>query len=50
MGDIAEEVEKGDMPLSSYTFIHGYAKLDSGQIKMIKDWTEAARAEIGYKE
>jgi Haem-binding domain len=43
-------VEKGDMPLSTYTFIHRYAKLDSGQIKLIKDWTITARAEIGYKE
>jgi|SRR5450432_266089 hypothetical protein len=49
-GDIAEEVEKGDMPLSSYTFIHGYAKLDSGQIKLIKGWTVSARKEIGYVE
>ena len=39
MGDIKEEVEKGDMPLDSYTFIHGYAKLDSGQINLIRDWT-----------
>jgi hypothetical protein len=50
MGDIREEVEKGDMPLDSYTFIHGYAKLDSGQIKLIRDWTMNARAEIGYRE
>lgn len=50
MKDIAEEVEKGDMPLGSYTFIHRYAKLDSAQIKLIKEWTADARAEIGYKE
>ena len=48
--DIAEEVEKGDMPLDSYTFIHRYANLDSGQIRLIKDWTIAARKEIGYQE
>lgn len=47
-GDIAEQVEKGDMPLTSYTFIHGYAKLDSGQVKMIKNWTDSARKEIGF--
>jgi hypothetical protein len=45
-GDIADEVEKGDMPLSSYTIIHRYAKLDSGQIKLIKDWTEVVRKQI----
>src|ERR1700682_760208 len=49
-GDIADEVEKGDMPLRTYTFIHRYAKLDSGQIKMINSWTIAARKEIGYQE
>ena len=49
MGDIAETVEKGEMPLETYTFIHRYAVLDSGQIKIIKDWTQAARKEIGYQ-
>jgi Haem-binding domain len=49
-GDIADEVEKGDMPLSTYTFIHRYASLDSGQIKLIKDWTIAVRKEINYQE
>jgi hypothetical protein len=50
MKDIAETVEKGEMPLSSYTFIHRYAVLDSSQVKMIKSWTEAARKEIGYQQ
>jgi hypothetical protein len=50
MGDIAETVEKGEMPLSSYTFIHRYAILDSGQITMIKNWVEDARKEIGYQK
>ncbi|HEY4935564.1 MAG TPA: heme-binding domain-containing protein [Puia sp.] len=50
MGDIAEVVEKSEMPLSTYTFIHRYAILDSGQIEMIKSWTEAARREIGYQK
>jgi hypothetical protein len=49
-GDIAEEVEKREMPLNSYTFIHRYAILDSSQIKLIKDWTIAARKQIGYQE
>jgi Haem-binding domain len=50
IGDIAETVEKEEMPLSSYTFIHRYAKLDSGQITMIKSWVDAARKEIGYQK
>lgn len=38
--DIGKEVEKGTMPLGSYTFVHTDAKLDQEQIKLIKDWTE----------
>jgi len=44
--DIAEEVESGDMPLSSYTLIHTYAKLNKDEIKTLKDWTAKARMEI----
>jgi hypothetical protein len=50
MGDITETVEKGEMPLDTYTFIHRYAKLDSGQINMIKAWVSSARKEIGYEK
>jgi hypothetical protein len=49
MKDIAETVDKKEMPLSTYTFIHRYAILNSGQIQMIKDWTVSARKEIGYQ-
>ena len=44
LGDIAEEVEGHDMPLSSYTFIHTDAKLSDAEIKLIKEWTETAKA------
>lgn len=50
LGDISEMVEKREMPLSTYTFIHRYAILDSGQINIIKEWTEGARKEIGYQQ
>lgn len=40
---IGEEVDEGEMPLSSYTLIHGDAKLNDTQRKMIVDW--AAQAE-----
>jgi Haem-binding domain len=50
MGDIAETVEKSEMPLDTYTFIHRYAILDSGQIKMIRTWVNSARKEIGYQK
>ncbi len=37
------------MPLSSYTLIHRYAVLDSGQITIVKNWVDSARKEIGYR-
>ncbi len=46
LGDIAEEVEKKDMPLPSYTLIHGYATLSDGQIQLVKDWVAAAQQEV----
>jgi hypothetical protein len=49
-GDIAEMVEKREMPLWSYTIIHRYAILDSGQITILKTWVDSARKEIGYHE
>jgi Haem-binding domain len=49
MKDIAEQVDNREMPLTSYTFIHRYAKLDSVQVQMIKDWTITARKEIDYQ-
>jgi hypothetical protein len=48
--DIAEQVADKEMPLWSYTMIHGYAKLDSGQITILKNWTDAARKEVGYQQ
>ncbi|HTE10590.1 MAG TPA: heme-binding domain-containing protein [Chitinophagaceae bacterium] len=50
LGDIAEQVEKDEMPLRSYTLIHTSAKLSSGQVQLIKAWTETARKETGYQK
>lgn len=50
LGDIAEVVEKEEMPLGSYTLIHTYARLDSGEVKLIKSWTTTARKEVGYQK
>jgi hypothetical protein len=44
--EVAETVENGEMPLESYTIIHGDAKLDEVQKKMILDWVKSARAEL----
>jgi hypothetical protein len=43
---IAKEVNDGGMPLSSYTLIHGYAKLDEGQRKLVADWANAIHDSI----
>ena len=37
--DINDEIKGGDMPLSSYTFIHTYAKLSDAQKQIIYNWT-----------
>ena len=47
--DIAKQVENREMPLTSYTLIHRYAKLDSTQIQLIKRWTDTARKQLGYR-
>ncbi len=44
--EVAETVEEGEMPLESYTLIHGDAKLNAEQKKLITDWVKAARAEL----
>jgi len=44
--DVAEDVESGEMPLSSYTLIHTNAKLNKDDIKTIKDWSVNARKEL----
>jgi len=36
--EMIEEVEKENMPLTSYTFTHPNAKLDPYRINLIKDW------------
>jgi len=39
--EIAETVEKNEMPLSSYTLIHGDARLSAEDKKMLIDWATA---------
>ena len=38
LGDIAKATKEHEMPLSSYTIIHTYAKLGDGQIALLKQW------------
>ncbi len=44
--DINNEVKEGAMPLDSYSFIHGYAKLNQQQKLSIANWVTALRDSI----
>lgn len=46
MEEVIEMIEKGEMPLKSYTIIHGDAKLSAAQQKAINDWAKEVRAQI----
>lgn len=46
MKEIHEQVKEGQMPLSSYTIIHRYAKLSNEKKKIIEDWALAIRDSI----
>jgi hypothetical protein len=41
--EIADEVREGEMPLGTYTLIHGDAKLSSEQTKALVDWADALK-------
>lgn len=41
--EIAEQVAESEMPLSSYTLIHGNARLSEADRKLIVDWANASR-------
>ena len=36
--EIVEETEEGEMPLNSYLWMHGDAKLSADQVVQLKDW------------
>ena len=46
---IKEQLEKDEMPLSSYTLIHNDAKLNEGEKKLLIDWAESARSMMRAK-
>lgn len=41
--EISEQIEENEMPLKSYTLIHGNAKLSEAQKSDIKNWVSALR-------
>lgn len=43
--ELAEEVEEGHMPLPSYTWTHGDAKLSKEQIEAVENWVKMARVQ-----
>ncbi len=49
LDDIVEQLDRKEMPLSSYTFIHHYAILSPGQVQLLKDWTATAKNELATK-
>lgn len=49
LDEVAEEVEKGEMPLDEYTWTHGEAKLSEQQIKELVQWVALARVQYGPK-
>jgi hypothetical protein len=48
MDELHEEVEKGEMPLNSYTYTHADANLTPGQIAAVVAWGKKVQAD--YKQ
>jgi len=46
LDEVAELVEKHEMPLDSYLWIHKEAKLNEAQQKLIIDWAKDAEAKL----
>ena len=49
MDETAETVEKKDMPLDSYLWIHQEAKLNDAERKILIDWAKGLSTEIALK-
>lgn len=47
--ELIEEVEEGEMPLNSYTWTHGDAKLTEAQIASVVNWAKQVRGMYGLK-
>ncbi|HSV11173.1 MAG TPA: heme-binding domain-containing protein [Hanamia sp.] len=47
--EIGEQVQKGEMPLSSYTFIHRDAVLNAQQKQLLEDWAASSMKEMEAK-
>ncbi|MGV3503506.1 MAG: heme-binding domain-containing protein [Adhaeribacter sp.] len=49
MEEVVEMIEKGEMPLNSYTLLHHDAKLDPAQKAALIAWAKEVRAQVGYQ-
>jgi hypothetical protein len=50
LGKIQDEVKSGEMPLSSYTFIHRKAKLSAEQVEEMTSWGEKLSEQLLQEE
>lgn len=46
LGDIANQIATGDMPLPAYLIVHHDARLTPAQIKILTDWTDTAMKQL----
>jgi hypothetical protein len=46
LDETAEQVEKHEMPIESYLWIHKDAKLNDAQRKLIIDWANNAKEQV----
>ncbi len=46
LGEICEQVEKGEMPLPSYLWIHWDARMQPGDAKRLCEWAEGEKDKI----
>jgi len=46
--EIMEMIEENEMPLSSYTLIHGNAKLNDTEKELLINWAKEGRIQLGY--
>jgi len=45
MKEIIEEIDKGDMPMTIYTFMHNNAVLTEKEKELIKNWANEFKAQ-----
>lgn len=48
--EVAEMVQKGEMPLSSYTITHGDAKLTEAEKQLLINWANEGRKVLGVPQ